>query len=327
MVLVLNKKDLLSLLTPSDSISAVEDGYAKLALRKVMMPQRTIMHIEDPLGFFGVMPVASKDIGGIAIKIISTFPSNFLQVNLPPTMGFIALHDVSTGQLLALMDGVSLTAFRTSAASGVATKYLSRANSEVVGIFGTGVQARAQLEAVCSVRPIKHIKTYDTQIAKAKEFSKDMSNILGVDITPCNDPKETVTESDIVITCSTSTTPVFDGRWLSVGTHINGIGSHRPEVRELDSITIKRSKIVVDSVEACLKEAGDIIIPINEGAITQDHLYTELGEIILGNKAGRINDDEITLFKSVGVAVQDLAITMKAYNLAKERGVGNTIEL
>ena len=216
---------------------------------------------------------------------------------------------------------------RTGAVSGVASKYLARKDSKVVGVFGAGVQARTQLMAICEVRPIEEARVYDVIGSAAKRYAEEMSKQLGIDVKPVDNPIKAVKGCDIIVTATTSKTPVFKGDWVENGTHINGIGSHTPTTRELDSTIIKRAKVVVDSYEACLREAGDILIPINEGIITKDHIYAELSEIVTGKKPGRVNDEEITVFKSVGLAIQDASTALKAYQLALKKGVGKKVEL
>ncbi|MEJ5199473.1 MAG: ornithine cyclodeaminase family protein [Anaerolineae bacterium] len=234
--------------------------------------------------------------------------------------------DPRTGRLLAIMDGAFLTAMRTGAASGVATKYLARADARVVGIFGAGIQARTQLMAMAAVRPIVEARVYDPLADHAAAFSREMSEALGIRVQPVAEPRAAVEGCDIIVAASTSKTPVFDGAWLAPGTHINGVGSHSPDARELDAQTIRQSKVVVDLRDAALAEAGDLIMPINAGEITADHIYADLGEIVTG-KPGRTDPGEITLFKSVGLAIQDVSTAVRVYELARQKGIGQEIPL
>jgi ornithine cyclodeaminase/alanine dehydrogenase-like protein (mu-crystallin family) len=220
------------------------------------------------------------------------------------------------------MDGILLTAMRTGATSAVATKYLSRENSETLGIIGTGAQAPFQAEAVCQARSIQRILVYDRERERAENFSKRVFENLQIPVKVMATSREVVIESDILVTVTTSTVPVFDGRDLKTGTHVNAVGAYTPETRELDEMTVKKSKIVVDTYEGCMAEAGDLLIPMRDGKLSQESIYADLGEIVLGQKPGRIRDDEITLFESVGFALEDLVVASLAYGRASEKGVG-----
>jgi alanine dehydrogenase len=220
------------------------------------------------------------------------------------------------------MDAGFLTAVRTGAVSGVATKYLARADASRAGIFGAGVQAKAQLRGLCAVRGIRAAAVYDIDAARARSYAEEMSEELGLSVVPAESPRAAVEGMDVVVVASSASQPVFDGDWLVPGQHINGIGSHSPQARELDTKTVQRSKVIADFPEACLVEAGDFIIPIKEGAIGKDHIHAGLGDIVAGLKPGRQNADEITLFKSVGLALQDVSTAHLVYQKARQAGVG-----
>jgi ornithine cyclodeaminase/alanine dehydrogenase len=197
----------------------------------------------------------------------------------------LLLNDPRTGALVAIMDAGFLTAMRTGAVSGVATKYLAREDVRSVSVFGAGVQARTQLMAVCEVRPIEQAIVCDPVQEMRERYAAEMSEQLSISIEPTDDPRACVgAGSDIIVAASASRTPVFEGAWLASGTHINGIGSHSPDARELDTETIRRAKVVPDFISACLAEAGDLIIPIQEGAINEDHIHANLGEVVAGLK-------------------------------------------
>jgi ornithine cyclodeaminase/alanine dehydrogenase-like protein (mu-crystallin family) len=220
------------------------------------------------------------------------------------------------------MDGILLTAMRTGATSALATKYLSRKDAEVLGIIGAGAQAPFQAEAVSKVRPIGRIGVYDKERKVAENFSEAVSKSLGIPVHIMVSPREVVVSSDILITVTTSTVPVFDGHDLKAGTHINAVGAYTPEMRELDDLTIRRSKIIVDTYEGCMAEAGDLLIPMRNGNLSRENIYADLGEIVLGQKPARTREDEITLFESVGFGLEDLVVASLAYRRAKEKGAG-----
>ena len=328
MPLLLTRKDVETVLTMKDAIAAVQEGFRQLALGNVMMPQRTAIRIPDYHGLHLGMPayVGGADGGSLALKVVTVYPDNPSKYDLPTTIGTLLLNDPRTGALVAIMDAGFLTAMRTGAVSGVATSFLARQNAASVGVFGAGVQARAQLVAVCEVRPIERAIVCDPRQEAREQYAAEMSARLSIPVEPTGDPRICV-ENDIIVTASSSRTPVFDGTWLTPGTHINGIGSHSPDARELDSGTIQRAKVVPDLTPACLAEAGDLILPIREGVITEDHIHANLGEVVAGIKPGRESDDEITLFKSVGLAVQDAATAARVYELARAAGVGTEIEI
>ncbi len=327
MVLILSKKDLEAVMTMKETIQVVERAFKELALGTARMPTRLGLTVFDRAGWMGVMPAYLSETGSLAAKIVAVFESNPSKHNLPTVLATVTLNDASTGYPLAFMEGTYITAMRTGAAGGVAAKYLARKNAKVVGIFGTGVQARTQLLAVNEVRDVDKVYAFDISADQSRKFAEDMSKAIGIDIEIADSPEVVVKKSDIIVTATTSKTPIFAGRLLKQGTHINAIGSFRPDARELDDDAILRSKVVVDSKEAALAEAGDIVIPLKANTISETHIYAEIGEIITGKKRARTNDDEITLFKSVGLGVQDAAAAYLAYEKAREAGVGFEVEL
>jgi ornithine cyclodeaminase/alanine dehydrogenase len=327
MPLLLSRNDVDSVLTMEACIAAVETAFAELTRGNADMPQRTVIRVPEHKGLFLGMPAY---IGGddevLGLKVVTVYPGNPAK-GLPTIFGTLLLCDPTTGQTVAIMDAGYLTAVRTGAASGVATKYLARQDSKVCTIFGAGGQARKQIEAVHLARPLEKIYVLDQVDATRNAFVTDISALLGVPVEPTDDAETAVKAADIVITASSSHDPVFDGDWLKPGTHINNIGSHSPDARELDTRTVVRSKFVADLKAANLAEAGDILIPIAEGAVTEDHIYASLGEIVVGDKPGRETDEEITVFKSCGLAIQDVSSARVVYEAAKAAGVGQSVEL
>jgi ornithine cyclodeaminase/alanine dehydrogenase len=274
------------------------------------------------------MPAYLKVLGALACKVVTVYKNNPAKHNLPTVIGKVLLQDPETGDVICIMDGGYLTAVRTGAASGVATKYLARQDSgQAVGIFGAGVQAKMQLWAVAEARLISRAYVYDISDKAVGEFIAEMTTRLDLGIIKVDSPDKILENCDIICTATSSSTPIFDGHKVREGTHINAIGSHTPNARELDTAIIKRSKLVADSYDACLKEAGDIMIPIKEGAIDRSHMYAELGEVITGKKPARENDTDITLFKSNGLAIQDVAAAKLVYDKAVEAGIGTKAEI
>lgn len=227
-----------------------------------------------------------------------------------------------------MMDGGYLTAMRTGAVSGVATKYLAREdNGQVAGIFGAGVQARTQLQAVAAVRSLGGALVYDPSTDAAASFIEELSGDLDLDIDRVASPAQLLEGADILCAATTSPSPLFDGKAVRPGTHINAIGSYTPTTRELDTAIVVRSKVVVDLREACLSEAGDLLIPLSERAIDVGHIHADLGDLVLERRPGRERSDEITLFKAVGLAIQDAAAAKLVYDRAVEAGVGTDVTL
>jgi ornithine cyclodeaminase/alanine dehydrogenase len=327
MVLILSRKDIESILTIQDTMDVVEEAFKEHSRGTVNMPLRPVIKVGKHGGMVIFMPAMLEGMGALGVKVVSVYPTNPTKYNLPTTIGIVVLNDPKNGNPIAVMDGSFLTAMRTGAVSGVATKYLSRKDSKEVGIIGTGVQGRTQVEAVCGVRSIEKVKAYDVVADSCSRFCKEISQKLGVKTVQAHNSEEAVRSSDIVITSSSSKEPVLKAEWISPGTHINAIGSHTPDAREIDASTIKRAKLVVDSREAALREAGDIMMPIAQGLITPDHIFAELGEIVTGKKPGRENDQEVSLFKSQGLALQDISTAWRIFEIATKKGIGKSITL
>jgi ornithine cyclodeaminase/alanine dehydrogenase len=323
MVLLLDRIALESVLPIEICIPAVEDAFKTYTLRNAIMPQRAVFSIEQHQGAFLVMPAyLGGQADAFATKVVSVYPENVNKHQIPTVLATVCLFDTKTGVLLSVMEGAFITAMRTGAASGVATKYLARQDSTTLGLFGAGIQAKTQALAICAVRDINSVKVYDIDTVRCQQFTEDLAATLSIDVVACQRAREAVVGSDIICTATTSTSPVFKGEWLSPGTHINGIGSYTPETRELDTVTMKRAKVVVDSRTAALQEAGDILIPISEKAIIATHIHAEIGEVIIGAKASRTDATEITVFKSLGLAIQDVVTAQLAYERALDSSYG-----
>jgi alanine dehydrogenase len=321
MPLILSRKDLRQLLAMADVIEGVERGFREYKTGRCVVPVRMPVPIEKAEGVFLFMPASLEKEGVFGTKVVSVFPRN-IERKLSTIQAAYLLNDPTTGELLALMDGILLTAMRTGATSALATKYLSRKNSETLGIIGAGAQAPFQAEAISEVRSIRRILVYDRDPRAADDFSKTVYENLKTPVSIMTRARDVVIDSDILVTVTTSTVPVFDGLDLKTGTHINAVGAYTPEMRELDDLTIGKSKIVVDTYEGCMAEAGDLLIPIRNGKLSKENIYADLGEIILGQKTARTGEDEITLFESVGFALEDLVVASLAYRKARERGMG-----
>jgi len=323
MTLLLSRNDVARLLTMKDAIGAVEEAFCQLARGNVTMPQRTAIRIAAHGGTHLGMPAyIGGDIDALALKVVTVYPQNPTQYHLPTTIGLLVLSDPRNGAPLAVMDASYLTAMRTGAVSGVATRHLARPDAKRVGIFGAGVQAQTQLSAIACVRKLEGAWVYDSDAAKAKSYAEQMTRTLSLPVVAVATAREAVQGMDVIVAASSASEPIFDGSWLEPGQHINGVGSHAPHTRELDTKTIVRSKVFVDSIDACLVEAGDLLIPMKEGAIDKTHIRGGIGEVAAGMKPGRENDAEITLFKSVGLALQDASTAHMVYQMALKQKAG-----
>lgn len=310
----------------AEAIEGMKAGYAQLSAGRAQIPLRVPLNVSsDDVTL--IMPFLVPDDGGaLGLKLVSVFNSNIAQ-GLPLIHSVVLAVDPATGKPQALIEGGAVTAIRTGAASGAATDVLARPDAAVAAIFGSGVQARRQLEAICTVRRIERVWVYS--LVGAEAFVAEMAGYgpIPADVRIAKTPREAVAEADVICTATTSRTPVFDGHDLKPGAHVNGIGSYTPLMQENDLTTVRRARVIVDSFEAVLAEAGDLIIPLNAGDITRDHIAAELGEVIAGIKPGRTSPEQITFFKSVGVAVQDAMAAKIILRNGSIMGLGTSIEL
>ncbi|MFK4477801.1 ornithine cyclodeaminase family protein [Bacillus sp. RC206] len=305
--------------------------YAALALKE-FSAGRTITPIRGSLPFAKeqntalIMPSVAEGLEALGLKVVTVVPQN-KKIGKKTINGIVMLSDFKTGEPLALLEGSYLTMIRTGALSGVATKHLARHNAKNLCIIGTGEQAKGIAEAVLAVRDIEKIILYNRTEEKAYAFAQYIQEKLGKPAYVYTNPNEAISEADIIITTTNASTPVFSEK-LQKGVHINAVGSFRPSMQELPSHAIANAnKVVVESKEAALEETGDLQVPIKEGLFEASDIHAELGQIISGEKAGRENDEEITIFKSVGLAVVDIIVAKYLYEKAVECGMGTTIQL
>ncbi|SCM92575.1 Ornithine cyclodeaminase [Bacillus mycoides] len=304
--------------------------YAALALQE-FSAERTITPIRGSLPFANeqntalIMPSVAEGLKALGLKVVTVVPQN-KKIGKKTINGIVMLSDFQTGEPLALLEGSYLTMIRTGALSGVATKHLARHNAKNLCIIGTGEQAKGIAEAVFAVRDIEKIILYNRTEEKAYEFAQYIQEKFNKPAYVYSNANEAISEADIIITTTNASTPVFSEK-LQKGVHINAVGSFRPSMQELPSHAIANAnKVVVESKEAALEETGDLQVPIKEGVFKASDIHAELGQIISGEKAGRENDEEITVFKSVGLAVVDIIVAKYLYEKAIEHGMGTVIE-
>ena len=307
-------------------IEGMKEAYAQLSAHEVEMPLRSRIGVPKVDGVAIFMPAYLKGSDDLAIKIVSFFPQNPGQ-GLPAIHAAVMVFATTTGQPLALLEGGSLTAIRTGAGAGAATDLLAREDATEVAIIGSGVQARTQLEAVCTVRPVTQVRVYSPNQANAAAFAAEMAGRgpIPATITVAESADAAVRGADIICAATSSAKPVFAASDLKPGVHINGVGSFTPEMQEIDVATVAEALVVVDSLAAAQEEAGDLIVPIAAGAFGWDHVHAELGEIVLGRKTGRTSPTQRTYFKSVGVGVQDVVAARIALANAGARNLGTEL--
>lgn len=306
-MLFLSDHDIEKHLNMKETIETVEQAFKEYAKGNVVLPTRSTIMIPKHNGSISFMPSYLTELEAQATKIISIYPDN-REKGLPTTVAWIVVNNPKTGMVQAFMDATYLTAMRTGAITGVAAKYLAPEDSKTVAIFGAGVQGRTQTWAACTVRDIEKVYVFDLYPEARKRFAENMSKKLGIEVIPAESGEEACRDADIVLTATTSPKPVLKREWLKEKVHVSAIGAFYPDWRELDTATVAESKLVIDDMEGIELEAGDILIPIEEGAITWDHVHAELKELVSGQKVGRTAEDTITVFKSVGIAIQDSSV-------------------
>ena len=321
-VLLLSGRELEELLSPAILIDEVERAFVAFSEGRTVTPPRTVMWVEG--NWWGVMQSYVPGYG-VGVKVVNVIPAN-LERGLPTIQAIVNLFDPATGSPLAVMDGGVLTALRTGAASAVSAKYMAPRERGPIAIVGTGYQARYQLRFVSYVYRTDEVRVYDIREAAAESF-KEYAESLGFRVVKCRSATEAVEGARVVIEATTTRTPVIEGRYLSRPTHVISIGAHMRDARALDDDAISLAEtVVVDSREAVMLETGDIRIPVERGILTLDRV-SELGEVASGRRRGRLTDEGITVFKSVGLAIQDAAAAAVAYREALKRGVGRYVDL
>jgi len=317
MTLLLTEEHVTELLDMDTAIAAVEEVLRDQS--EGQATNRPRYRVAMPASQLHVMAAGDRRLGvtGLKAYTASRKGARFL----------VLLYDAESGDMLAMIEADRLGQMRTGAASGVATKYMARATADKVGIYGTGWQAESQLMAVCAVRQIKSIKVYGRNAERREAFARKMTSLLRVEVTPAESPEEAARGCSIVITATSAREPVLKGEWIDPGTHLNVVGSNFLSKAEVDVETIKRASIIaVDSIEQSRIEAGDLMPAIERGVISWESV-TELGRIVAGRDRGRTSDEEITLFKSNGIALEDISTALRVYHLARERGVGEELDL
>jgi ornithine cyclodeaminase len=324
-LLVISQTEVGDLLTMDECIDLMRKAFASMANGEAVLPLRHVMRVPDRRAVLATMPGYVATPETIAAKVISFYPDN-LGSSYDAHQGAVLLFDPENGRLISLLDASEITAIRTAAASAVATDLLARADAGDLAIVGSGVQARRHLEAMRRVRRIRRVRVWSKTPEHTKAFARREAQRLLTQIDVVASAQEAVDGADIVCTTTTSRDPVVLGDWISEGAHINAVGSCAPKARELDTNAVKKSRLFVDWRDSTLNEAGDLLIPMQEGAIDESHIVGEIGQVVVGTSAGRVNDHEITLFESLGVSTQDAVVAHHVFRKAQDVRAGTKLD-
>lgn len=320
--LLLTEDHVKSVLPMSDLIASMESALARFSSGDVQQPVRTVLTVGPQRAWWGLMPAYVTEPATMGAKLVTVFNGNAAR-GLPTHLAMIVLFDPDTGALQALMDGRFITEARTAAVSAVSVRHLARPDSGTLAIVGTGVQARSHLEAYGEVRQLRDVRVWSPNAASRERFVDEMQPHAGVPLRATATAEEAVRGADLVVLATSSPTPVVDVSWIAPGSHIVSVGACRPDQREMAPELVARSRVFVDSRAAALVESGDVVMGIAEKRFGPDHLAGEIGELVLGRVRGRQSDDQITIFKSLGMAVEDVATADLVYRRAIEQGVGS----
>ncbi len=321
-IVVLGHEEVASLLPMEECIELMSEALAALARDEAYNPLRFVVRPKESRHFIGLMPAYRG--GGnpaYALKEVCIFPDNPTR-GLDAHQGAVLLHSADTGQLLGVMNASAVTSIRTAAVSGLATKLLARDDASELAIVGTGVQARAHLAAMSVAGRFEHVRVAGRSPERARAFAAEASSRYRFRVEPAESVEAAVRDADVIVTATNAVEPVVRREWVKLGAHINAVGSCSPKARELDTATVVASTLFVDRRESTLNESGDYLLAAAEGAIGPAHIRAELGELLVGEQLGRSFDGEITLFKSLGIAIEDLAAAQFLYRRAIEKGVG-----
>ncbi|HET9661911.1 MAG TPA: ornithine cyclodeaminase [Thermomicrobiales bacterium] len=328
-MLALSRSDLKQLVPMREAVELMKIAFRELSEGRAQAPVRTAVEVDEQHSAMLMMPGFVPAERALGFKVVNFFPGNPAR-GLPTINAIVCLIDSTTGEPLGIMEGGFVTALRTGAVSGAATDLMARPDSSVLAVIGAGVQGVTQAAAVCAVRPIERIIAVDQRPEQLERFQQsvaaDWPDIAEL-VETTTDPAVALENADIVCTATTARTPVFDDSDVKPGAHINAVGAFTPEMQEIPPATVVRSRIVIDNLDAILTEAGDLLKPLNDGLISQSHFETELGQVVAGVAIGRADDQEITFFKSVGNAVQDVVVARYAIDQATARGAGIVLDL
>jgi ornithine cyclodeaminase len=324
-VLIVSQQEVRELLRMEECIGVMADALAALTRGDAVMPLRGMASVPDQGGLLAWMPALLPASDVMGIKVISVFPNEGTE--LESHQGAVLLFEATHGQLLAIVDASEVTAIRTAAVSGLATRLLARPDADDLAILGSGTQARTHLEAMSVVREIRRVRVWSRDADHARSFAESASGQRSLSVEVSATAQEAVEGASIICTTTSATEPILEGRWLSPGAHVNAVGFAGPTGRELDAEAVAIARLFADRRESIQREAGDFLLARSEGAVGDDHVAGELGEVLLRTVQGRTSADQITLFESLGLAIEDLAAVNHVYQRARGRGMGTSVEL
>ncbi len=322
--LLLKQSEIKQLIDMKEVIESVETAYSVHADRKVQMPAKKYLFFKKYHGDLRIMPCFIKSMDEAGVKCVNVHPNNPLEHDLPTVMGVIELFDPETGFPISVMDGTWITNMRTGAAAGVGTKYLARKDSTKLGIIGAGKQAFTQLMALKEVMNIESAKVFCRTCSSRENFAKLANEKFGLNVKAVATAQEAVKNVDVIVTVTPANKPILKSEWISEGTHINAMGADAPGKQELESGLLEKSRIFIDCWEQA-RHSGEINVPVAEGLITREDIDAKIGDVIIGKSNGRVSDEDITIFDSTGLAVQDVVTAWKVYEKALEMGIGSNI--
>jgi ornithine cyclodeaminase/alanine dehydrogenase-like protein (mu-crystallin family) len=319
MPLLLTEDQIRRVLPLDDLITTMESALARFSAGDVQQPVRTVLSVGPENAFFGVMPAFSPP-SALGCKLVTLFKGNTAR-GLPTHLATIVLLDPETGAMQALLDGRYITEVRTAAVSAVSARHLARPDAGTLAILGSGVQAKSHLETLRYVRPVRTVRVWSPTAANRERFARE-APAEGPPVTPVSTAEEADRDADLVVLATSSPTPVVSSDWIAEGAHVMAVGACRPNEREMDPALVARGRLFVDSRAGALVESGDIVMGIAEGLFEADHIAGEIGEVVLGRSAGREAPGEVTIFKSLGMAVEDVAAADLACRRAAAHGIG-----
>jgi len=327
-LVVLDRHDVARLLLMDECVDVMAGALATVARGNAILPLRPMIRLPDSPNIFALMPAYLGEPKSVGVKVLTVFPVNH-GTSIDAHQGAVLLFEADHGRLLAILDATTVTAIRTAAVSALATRLLARDDADELAILGAGTQGRMHLEAMTVVRPVRHVRVWSRTTEHARALAQLAREKFDLSAEVCSTPAHAVERASIICTTTAAATPVLEGAWLRPGVHVNAVGACIPTTRELDTEAVRRARLYVDRRESALAEPGDILVPLREGAIGTDHIVAEIGELLIEGGEGlrRRNNDEVTLFKSLGLAVEDLAAAHHVYRKAQASGAGNWIAL
>jgi ornithine cyclodeaminase/alanine dehydrogenase len=325
-MLLLSEKEVRRLVDIDELIHALEQAHVQFSTGRAVMPVRQVVPLPQIKGRITSMPAYLSDNRALGMKIVTFFAENPGK-KMPAILATIHLYSAETGKLVAVMDGTYITAIRTACASAMATRALANPATPVLGVLGAGVQARAHIRALGKVRKFERIKIHSRTEENAQKLKDELAAEAGAAIEVAESAEAVARAADLLVTVTAAGEPILNSAWLKSGVHINAVGSHRPDLREIDAATMRRARLFVDSRDAIMAECGDVLLAIQDGAIAASDASVEIGEVLAGKKPGRTRPDEITLYKSVGIAIQDVAAAELVYRKALSEKAGVEVEI